>query len=47
MDGKIDAAVLGLGKMGGAHVKAAKDSPHVDRIYGYEPGEARVCRGNI
>ncbi len=43
MIGKIDAAVVGLGKMGGMHVKAAKDSPHVDRVYGYEPDKARAA----
>ena len=34
---KIDVAVLGLGGMGETHVKAAKSSPYVNRIYGYEP----------
>ncbi len=37
MTDRIDVAVLGLGKMGGTHVKAAKDSPYVNRVYGYEP----------
>lgn len=34
---KIDAAVLGLGYMGSTHVKAAKDSPYINKVYGYEP----------
>lgn len=34
---KINVAVLGLGGMGGTHVKAAKASPWVDKITGYEP----------
>ena len=38
---KMNVAVLGLGAMGGTHVEAAKKSPYVERIYGYEP-EARV-----
>lgn len=42
MSGRIDIAVLGLGKMGATHVKAAKDSPHVNRIYGYEPDKTRA-----
>ncbi len=37
MSNKIAAAILGLGRMGGCHVKAAKDSPFVDRVVGYEP----------
>lgn len=36
---KIDAAVFGLGYMGSTHVRAAKDSPYINRIYGYEPDE--------
>ena len=38
---KFDAAVLGLGGMGGTHVEAAKASPHVNKIYGYEPDPER------
>ena len=38
---KFDVAVLGLGGMGKTHVGAAKSSPHVNRIYGYEPDQAR------
>ena len=34
---KIDVAVVGLGGMGGPHVGAAKSSPHVNKIYGWEP----------
>ena len=39
---KIDIAVLGLGKMGATHVGAAKASPHVNKIYGYEPDAERA-----
>ena len=38
---KMDAAVLGLGGMGGTHVEAAKESPYVEKIYGYEPEPGR------
>ncbi len=38
---KIDVAVIGLGGMGGTHVEAAKSSPFVERIYGFEPDEQR------
>jgi len=38
---KIDVAVIGLGGMGETHVGAAKSSPFVDRIYGFEPDEQR------
>ncbi|MDD2404248.1 MAG: hypothetical protein PHI56_06875 [Victivallaceae bacterium] len=39
MKTQIDVAVLGLGNMGKTHVGAAKESPYVNRIYGYEPDE--------
>lgn len=39
---KIDVAVLGLGQMGGTHVKAAQESPYVEKIYGYEPTLERL-----
>jgi len=39
----IDVAVLGLGAMGQTHVEAAKESPHVRTIYGYEPDQARAA----
>lgn len=39
---KINIAVLGLGGMGTIHVKAAKESPFVDKIIGYEPVVARA-----
>lgn len=39
---KIDVAVLGVGGMGGTHVKAAKASPYVNRIVGYEPDAERA-----
>lgn len=43
---KIGAAVLGLGGMGGTHVAAAKASPRVERIVGYEPEADRaLARG--
>lgn len=35
--GQIGAAILGLGNMGSTHVDAAKASPYVDRVVGYEP----------
>ena len=38
---KINVAVIGLGGMGATHVQAAKSSPFVDLIYGYEPDEQR------
>jgi predicted dehydrogenase len=38
---KIDAAVLGLGGMGATHVGAAKESPYIGKIYGYEPDPSR------
>ena len=38
---KINAAVLGLGGLGATHVKAEKDSPYVDKVYGYEPDPER------
>ena len=34
---KIDVAVLGIGRMGETHAIAAKKSPFVNKIYGYEP----------
>jgi len=39
---KIDVAVIGMGAMGGTHVEAAKESPYVDKIYGYEPDQQRA-----
>lgn len=41
---KIDVAVIGLGGMGVTHVGAAKASPFVGKIYGYEPDPARLAR---
>ena len=38
---KIDVAVLGIGKMGETHAKAAKESAYVNQIYGYEPDPER------
>jgi predicted dehydrogenase len=43
MKKEIDVAVLGLGSMGGTHVGAAKASPHVRKIYGYEPDPERAA----
>ena len=40
---QIDVAVLGLGAMGQTHVGAAKASPFVRNIYGYEPDPARAA----
>ncbi|MCF6174884.1 MAG: Gfo/Idh/MocA family oxidoreductase [Victivallaceae bacterium] len=46
MKNKIDVAVLGIGRMGITHVEAAKASPYVNKIYGYEPdAERAVLRG--
>lgn len=41
---KIDVAVLGLGGMGTTHVNAAKASPYVDKVYGYEPDQAMLAQ---
>jgi len=43
MNKQIDVAVLGLGVMGATHVGAAKASPYVRTIYGYEPDPARAA----
>ena len=43
MEKKIDVAVLGLGGMGTTHVNAAKASPYVKRVIGYEPDPARAA----
>ena len=40
---KFDVAVLGLGRMGGTHAEAAKASPYINRIYGYEPDTERAA----
>lgn len=40
---KTGAGVLGLGGMGGTHVGAAKESPWIDRIVGYEPDPERAA----
>ena len=34
---KMNAAVLGIGGMGATHAEAARKSPYIDKIYGYEP----------
>ncbi len=39
---KINIAVLGLGEMGTTHVNAAKESPFVEKIIGYEPDARRA-----
>ena len=39
---KINVAVLGLGDMGATHVKAAKDSPCIASVVGYEPDRERA-----
>lgn len=42
---KINTAILGLGDMGATHVKAAKDSPYIASIIGYEPdGDLRMAQ---
>jgi len=43
MKDMIDVAVLGLGDMGKTHVGAAKASPYVRTVYGYEPDAARAA----
>jgi len=40
---KINVAVLGLGSMGATHVRAAKESPFIEKITGYEPDAARAA----
>ena len=42
MKNKISVAILGLGNMGGTHVSAAKASPYIDDIIGYEPDKERA-----
>jgi len=37
----MNVAVLGLGVMGGSHAAAVKESPYVDKIFGYEPDDSR------
>ncbi len=47
MKPQIDVAVLGLGGMGGTHVEAARCSPYVNKIYGYEPdADYRIRRAD-
>jgi predicted dehydrogenase len=43
MKNKLDVAVLGIGSMGTTHVEAAKASPYVNKIYGYEPNVERAA----
>jgi predicted dehydrogenase len=38
---KMNAAVLGVGTMGGTHVEAALESPYIDKVYGFEPDPER------
>lgn len=42
MEKQIGVAILGIGKMGGTHVEAAKASPYINRIIGYEPDIERA-----
>lgn len=42
MTRKLNVAILGLGGMGGTHVGAAKESPFIENITGYEPTEERA-----
>ena len=37
----MNAAVIGVGQMGGTHVEAALESPFIDKVYGYEPDPER------
>jgi predicted dehydrogenase len=39
---KINVAVLGIGQMGGTHVKGAKSSPYVEKVVGYEPQKEKA-----
>jgi predicted dehydrogenase len=41
---KIGAAILGLGGMGQVHVQAAKDSPYINKVVGYEPDESNALK---
>jgi predicted dehydrogenase len=41
-DRKFPVAVLGIGEMGATHVRAAKDSPFVSRVVGFEPDAQRA-----
>ncbi|MHC4873688.1 MAG: Gfo/Idh/MocA family protein [Planctomycetota bacterium] len=36
---KFDAAIFGLGRMGHTHIRAAVESPHIEKIYGFDPAE--------
>jgi predicted dehydrogenase len=42
MEQQMDVAVVGLGGMGGTHVRAAQESPYIKNIIGYEPDPARA-----
>lgn len=44
MKNTMDVAVIGLGEMGGTHVKAMRASPYVGTIYGYEPDPVFAAR---
>jgi len=39
---KINVAILGLGRNGAGHLRAIRNSPHVGKIYGYEPEPERA-----
>lgn len=43
-DNRIGVAVLGLGSMGGTHVRAALESPFIHRVIGYEPAADRAAQ---
>lgn len=43
MTEKLNVAIIGMGGMGGTHTDAAKASPYVDRIIGYEPNPERAA----
>ncbi len=38
----IDAAILGIGYMGGIHLAAAEESPYINKVYGYEPDRIKA-----
>ena len=46
MTKKIGVAVLGIGAMGGIHVEAAKASPYVEKVLGFEPLDKQAEDGN-
>jgi len=41
---KMHVAILGLGAMGGTHLEAARESPFIEKISGYEPDAERASQ---